>query len=184
MKNKIIKATSDTISKVGFRGFIIDDICTYLGISKKTVYKYFANKTELINAVIESNLNADRMNTLEAIQNEESWPGRIKAAILFHHITKIPINLLDELRRLYPESWNRFNDLREFKKNLIRDLIKDGIKQKYLKADVSPEIILLLIDSSIPCILNYDFLAKNDINVNQATEEMMKIIFYGITIDK
>nr|WP_277443753.1 helix-turn-helix domain-containing protein [Pelotomaculum isophthalicicum] len=49
----MLQAASRQIEKYGFRKFTIDDIASDLGISKKTIYKYFISKKSLIGAVVD-----------------------------------------------------------------------------------------------------------------------------------
>jgi len=51
MKEKIIKKSEELFLTLGFRNVTMDDIATGLGISKKTIYAHFSNKTELVSAV-------------------------------------------------------------------------------------------------------------------------------------
>jgi AcrR family transcriptional regulator len=48
MKDKIISKSKELFLKVGFKSITMDDIATEMSISKKTIYKYFGNKEELI----------------------------------------------------------------------------------------------------------------------------------------
>ncbi len=48
MKEVILKKTGDIFLKLGFKSVTMDDIASELGVSKKTIYKYFKNKEELV----------------------------------------------------------------------------------------------------------------------------------------
>jgi AcrR family transcriptional regulator len=77
MKEKIILKAKEMFLKLGFKSITMDDIAGEMCISKKTIYKYFANKEllieqsvqvihkevhEIINQVIAKNLNAIQEN--------------------------------------------------------------------------------------------------------------------------
>ena len=51
MKNKILEKSKELFLNLGFKSVTMDEIATSLGVSKKTIYKYFKNKTELVDAV-------------------------------------------------------------------------------------------------------------------------------------
>ena len=51
MKEKIIEISNELFLGLGFKSVTMDDIANKLGVSKKTIYKYFKNKTELVDAV-------------------------------------------------------------------------------------------------------------------------------------
>lgn len=48
MKEKIILKATELFFKLGFKSVTMDDIATEMGISKKTIYKFFDNKEILI----------------------------------------------------------------------------------------------------------------------------------------
>ena len=54
MRDKIILSAMEQIKKYGFRRFTIKDITADLGISTKTIYKYFEGKDNIISAVCTS----------------------------------------------------------------------------------------------------------------------------------
>ncbi len=51
MKHKIIVKSSELFLTLGFKSVTMDDIASALGVSKKTIYSHFENKTALITAV-------------------------------------------------------------------------------------------------------------------------------------
>ena len=48
MKEKIIQKATELFINLGFKSVTMDDIANEMGISKKTIYAHFDNKTELI----------------------------------------------------------------------------------------------------------------------------------------
>ena len=51
MREKILEKSEELFLNLGFKSVTMDEIASSLGVSKKTIYKYFKNKTELIAAV-------------------------------------------------------------------------------------------------------------------------------------
>lgn len=51
-KEKILNKAGDSFLKFGFKSFTMDDIAKDLGISKKTIYKYFNNKRDLVTQTV------------------------------------------------------------------------------------------------------------------------------------
>lgn len=52
-RNEIVKSVTPLFLKSGFRGLTVDEIANELGVSKKTLYKYFPSKEDLIESVKE-----------------------------------------------------------------------------------------------------------------------------------
>ena len=51
MRDKILINATDLFLNYGFKSITMDDISNHLGISKKTIYQHFENKTSLVEAV-------------------------------------------------------------------------------------------------------------------------------------
>lgn len=57
MRNKILEKSNELFLTLGFKSVTMDEIASALGVSKKTIYKYFKNKTELVDAVTNHTFN-------------------------------------------------------------------------------------------------------------------------------
>ena len=51
MTERILEKSNELFLNLGFKSVTMDEIATSLGVSKKTIYKYYKNKTELVAAV-------------------------------------------------------------------------------------------------------------------------------------
>lgn len=51
MRDKILITATELFLNYGFKSITMDDISNHLGISKKTIYQHFDNKTSLVEAV-------------------------------------------------------------------------------------------------------------------------------------
>ena len=67
MRDKIINKAGEMFLSLGFKSITMDDIAKELGISKKTLYKYFSNKAALVDASTEAVLNTinDTINKIK-----------------------------------------------------------------------------------------------------------------------
>ncbi|MCS4477207.1 TetR/AcrR family transcriptional regulator [Clostridium botulinum] len=60
MKQKILDITSKNIELYGLKKFTMDDISYDLKISKKTIYKYFKSKNDLISQYFNEIIDSDK----------------------------------------------------------------------------------------------------------------------------
>jgi len=54
MKDKILYRAAEMFLNLGFKSVTMDDIANEIGVSKKTIYNHFSNKTDLVKEVTES----------------------------------------------------------------------------------------------------------------------------------
>lgn len=105
MKDKIIKKATELFMKLGFKSVTMDDIACEMCISKKTIYKYFGNKEELIEDGTTSIQNQIH-ETIDAIVSKnhnaiaESFEIRKMFTEMFQSAGASP---LFQLKKHYPE---------------------------------------------------------------------------------
>ena len=105
MEEKILKGASDLFLKFGYKSVTMDDIAADLSISKKTVYKYFKTKVELVKASInQMHINCENVICEIADLNmgaiEENFAIHDKFNEIFSDIKMSPIY---QLKKFYPE---------------------------------------------------------------------------------
>jgi AcrR family transcriptional regulator len=105
MKDKIITKATDLFLKLGFKSVTMDDIAAEMGISKKTIYKYFGNKEILIEETVETmhqTIDLAIENILSQQYNpiRENFEIRNMFKTLFQAADTSP---LYQLKKHYPE---------------------------------------------------------------------------------
>jgi len=180
LKERIINSVAKFINLYGVKRFTVDDIARDLGISKKTIYKYFRSKDELVSEMFRASLEDNIKSTIEAVEKEATIVGKLNTALLSHHKYQIPLEILEGIQKFYPKEWERIEEQLKFKLRLVRDIICEGIEAGELRKDINIEVLSLILDKATRAILDYNFLVENDLNVNKALREIEKILWYGI----
>lgn len=180
MKERIIESCAKYINLYGVKRFTVDDIAKDLGISKKTIYKFFSSKDELVSKFVSTSLEDNIQHTLEAIDKEKTIVAKLNVALLSHHKYEIPLEILEGIQKYYPKDWEKIEEQRNFKLKLVRDIIKQGIDLGRFRSDINTEVISLILDQSTRAIFDYNFLVDNNLNINKAVKEIEKILLYGI----
>jgi TetR/AcrR family transcriptional regulator, biofilm operon repressor len=105
MESKIIHKATELFLKLGFKSVTMDDIANEIGISKKTIYKYFSNKelliekgTTILHDKIEMGINQIVSDNHNAI--EENFEIRKMFADMFKIAETSPVF---QLKKHYPE---------------------------------------------------------------------------------
>ena len=105
MKDKIIQKATEMFLKIGFKTVTMDDIACEMCISKKTIYKFFANKELLIEEGTD-NVQNEIKNSIDAIVShnknaiEENFEIRKMFQNMFGNLDSSP---LYQLKKHYPE---------------------------------------------------------------------------------
>src|SRR3984893_18907365 len=86
-KDRILEKATDLFMRYGIRSITMDEIATQLGISKKTIYQFFTDKDEIVEAVIDREIQKNE-------QECRRFPGSSENAI---HEIFIAIEEMEEM---------------------------------------------------------------------------------------
>jgi AcrR family transcriptional regulator len=142
MKEKIVTKARDMFLSLGFKSITMDDIAGEMCISKKTIYKYFANKEILI----EESTKAVHLQVHETIDKivaknynaiEENFEIKRMFREMFKSAESSPIY---QLKKHYPEIYQKsLGQQIEICEFCFRKNIEKGIEQNLYRKDINIE---------------------------------------------
>ncbi|HEV7350203.1 TetR/AcrR family transcriptional regulator [Telluribacter sp.] len=144
MKEEILEKSLKLFLKYGTREMSNQKLVEWLGISTKTIYKYFTNKEGLLEEVLHLYHN-------QQYEMLESLPKEQNAACHFFEVwqiaieTEYKINLLfyQDLHHYYPELEKKVEGVigQKFEQHFL-SIIHRGIEQGAFRQDILPEVVL------------------------------------------
>lgn len=188
IKDRILKKAEEMFMKFGFARITMEELATNLGISKKTLYKYYSGKEQLLKEIV-SGIKCNTETYIDTLMSMNELDFTEKLKLLMDHIgtnaAKMRGPLIEELQRCHPLIWN---DIAEFRRKGAYDkfskLIREGVKKGSFRKDIDKEIIVLVYLNAISGILNPDVLAQLPYKGDQIFEMIVKVIMEGILTDE
>ena len=162
-QEKILLGSVELFMKFGIRSVSMDDIARELGISKKTLYQYFANKADLIGKILElqekesdrcleNNPNSELNAIDELLEISRKISGDLK---------KYNPSAIFDLQKYYPEIIKPFFERRKITvHNFTAENLKRGIRQGLYRHDLDIEIVSQLYIKKLEGI--HEFMFTND----------------------
>jgi AcrR family transcriptional regulator len=173
MKDQIVHKATELFLNFGFKSVTMDDIAKELGMSKKTIYVHFSNKTALIETVsaqlfctIQSGIDLISSQTADPI--EELF--KIKDFVN-ENLNNEQSSPVFQLQKYYPKLFkNLIKRQREIVKKTISDNIKRGIEMGLYRKNLNKEFIWRIYFAGINIIKNDDLFPldnfpKKEVNV-------------------
>ena len=145
MKDKIIEVALERFMQNGIRNMTIMKLVEPLGISTKTVYKYFTSKEELLEECLRV-LYAGYFNELNLIMSSADNPV-VKLLTLFRGSFEkdfgVSRDFFHDLNYYYPELQNAAIS-RESQNygRIITPLVENGINEGYFNTGLDPQLTL------------------------------------------
>jgi len=185
-REKILDFTIDKFLKEGFYKTSMDTLAGELHMSKKTIYKHFSTKEELVNAIVDkfTSMVSDRIDSV--IRNEAD--SLSKAMHLIEIMGSVAMKLSDtwvkDLQIHMPKTWQKIDEFRTKRANsVVGNIIKQGQAEGII-INKPAELIIHLFVSSLRSIVNPDFLIYQRFNYTEAFQHTFEILFNGILTPK
>jgi AcrR family transcriptional regulator len=183
---KIIEQIEDKLFKEGFYKTTMDDVASELGMSKKTIYKFFPSKEDLVMAIAKHFMSRMKSKIIPALNSDKNALEKLGELIkiLAGTSEKISTKRMEEMKRHFPEIWNEIDSFRTkmMFENITR-VINQG-KAEGLFVDYPTQIIMNMLVASVRAIVNPDFILNNNFSIIEAARCAFKIIIGGIVTEK
>lgn len=143
MKDKIIEKAGELFLNLGFKSVTMDEIANELGISKKTLYKYFSNKHALVEETT-SSLHNSCFTIINKVTNQgynairENFEIKKTFKEMFKNASSSPIY---QLKKYYPKIHEK-----TMQKEMIlftdclKENLKKGIEKGYYREDTNIDL--------------------------------------------
>jgi AcrR family transcriptional regulator len=183
---KIIEQVEDKFFKDGFYKTTMDEVASELGMSKKTIYKFFPSKEDLVMAIAKHFMNRMKGKILPALNSDKNAIEKLSELIkiLAGASEKISTKRMEEMKRHFPGIWNEIDRFRTkmMFENITR-VINQG-KDEGLFIDYPTSIIMTMLVASIRTVVNPDFILNNNFSIIEGARTAFRIMIGGIVTDK
>ena len=184
LRQDIILSTIEVFNDRGVT-FTMSDVATNIHISKKTIYKEFDTKEELLDTVVDyifDNIKAKE----EQIMNDKSLSTVDKLRKI---LGAMPENYRDiDFQNVYP-FLEKFPDVcRKMQYRLATgwentiSLIEQGKKEGVVRKNVDIRFIKVMLEASIEKVLSDDMLSRTGINYIDALDQIVDILVNGMLV--
>ena len=144
LKERIKAAAHDLVMQYSIRSVSMDDIASSIGMSKKTLYLYYKDKDELIEAVVQEVLNhtqqacnADRAKAENAVHEV-----MLSMDMLTELLRTMNPSILFDMQKYHPEAFQRFlKHKNEFVYNIMRQNLERGIKEELYRPGINVDVL-------------------------------------------
>lgn len=185
-KLEILEGASAVYMKFGIKSVTMDDLARELSISKKTIYKYFNDKNDLVKSIIELKVQMDSALSInKSLQAENAIEELIQISELvtkqFRDINPI---VFSDLKKFHPDAWQV---IEEHKKNFVLKLITEnierGIKEKVYRENLTPAITAKLYVSASDAAMNPEIFTWPEFKFQEVFLEMIRLQINGMAND-
>lgn len=181
-REKIIEYCTAKFLREGFYLVTVDQIASELRISKKTIYKFFSSKDELVKEVA-LKMMKEVNNKIETIINSED-DSLTKIIMLFEVMSGVVVKFsekwLKDLQIHTPELWKQIDDFRTKRAfTALGSIMRQGQLEGII-IEKPIELIIHIFVNTIRSVVHPDFLYHQKFSYKEAFIHSFEILFNGI----
>ncbi|WBL41583.1 TetR/AcrR family transcriptional regulator [Algoriphagus halophytocola] len=170
-ESKILDVAYQLFLEKGYRQTTMDEIAQVLGMSKKTLYKYYPGKIELLSATFEV-LKTKLTAKVEGILDNKYLPFPLKLkstlTVMASHLAPINPELFEDLREYAPEVWEDLQSyINESAYIRFQQLITQGVSLGLMNPSTNINLVVMMYAAAVQSLLDPRF-------TGQFPEEMQK----------
>lgn len=184
-RERIITAYREQAAGRGLSRVTMDDLVAATGISKRTIYRYFRSKEEIVSAVLDDLITGIAQKIQTAFDSADNPLDRIINIIneLTRNIKLVEPQFLYDLQKYYPHLWEKIERFRSEKIQQAFESLLTGSGQDCFR-QVHPQIFTTALLASIRSVINPTFIVENQLLMEEAIQSLFNIFLYGVVETK
>ncbi|MEX1202972.1 MAG: TetR/AcrR family transcriptional regulator [Ferruginibacter sp.] len=143
-KERIKQAAHDLVMKYSIRSVSMDDIAASVGMSKKTLYHYYKDKDELVEAVIDSVIEGNRCKCDLHVKEADNAVHQIflTMEMMVEMFKTMNPAILYEMQKYHPEAHQHFQQHKmQYLLGHIEKNIERGIAEELYRPEINVHIL-------------------------------------------
>ncbi|HUI29650.1 MAG TPA: TetR/AcrR family transcriptional regulator [Candidatus Acidoferrales bacterium] len=181
-RERIIAKAEEMFLEHGYSRVTMEEIASSLGMSKKTLYKFFPNKEAILRELV-SQRQCEFTERIDEIwqQADIDFVGKLRKTLDFFAERTSRVNRFHDLQKQIPDLWKEICAFKNEKgTEKIRQLLSIGFESGIIRNDLGRDIIILLYTNAVESMMNPELLSELPYSGPQIFEAISKIVFEGI----
>ena len=193
-KDILTEATQLFFDK-GYKKVTVDELASKLSISKKTIYKYYESKQDLLEKTFD-NWRLNLSTEINEILDKKDVAFIDKLKYMMSHVGvamgRMNSDLISDIQENVPQLWIKINNYKHEAAFLrFNRLIDEGIAKGKIKKNINKNLVVALYACAIETLLDPNFLntlppamkKKLPKYHSDIFDQTLKIIYEGILTD-
>lgn len=183
VRGNILEKATELYTQFGIRAVTMDDIAKELGISKKTIYQYYKDKSDLVSTITELHFEMESQRFCGLTEESENGVHELVllSACLRDSVREMKMNLLYELQKFYPKAWKMYE---EFKGNVMKDsimkVIERGKSEGLFRPNIDAELIAIMRIEQVQTFILGNLISRNRYSIEEIQMQLFDHFIHGL----
>ena len=187
MREKIIHKASELILTLGFKSVTMDDIANEMGISKKTIYVHFSNKTKLVEAVTFHLFDSISCGIDEICDNAPNPIEELYSIKMYvmKHLKNERTSPQYQLKKYYPQIYAQLK-FKQFEKmhSSVEDSLQQGVDTGVFRNTIDVDFISRMYFTGMTGIKDNMFFPPEHYQMEYLMESYLEYHLRAIVTEK
>ena len=182
-KQRIQKAAHDLVMQYSIRSVSMDDIAANLGMSKKTIYQYFKDKDELVEAVVDDIIETNQCACNDDIDKAENAVHEIFLVMdmMAEMFKSMNPSILYDMQKYHPVAFGKFKKHKnEFLYNVCIQNLQRGVKEELYRPEIAIDILCRYRVETMFIPFNPEFQQSLKHGLAKIEEEIIVHFLFGL----
>jgi AcrR family transcriptional regulator len=182
-KTEIINNSSTLFMRYGVKAVTMDDLAKHLGVSKKTFYKYFKDKNDLVLHILNAKIEEDKIVCRNCIDNSENAIDELIMISKFvsEMFKGVHSSVFYDLKKYHRSAWNVIDSHKNgFVKEQIRNNIERGLKESLYRKNINKDVVSSVYIASMNSVFDGESYSDIDLNLSEILLELIRFQIRGM----
>lgn len=182
-KDRIRHKADELFMRYGIRSVSMDEIASGLGISKKTIYQYFSDKNELVDAVVDAILedmrkDCDKCSTRATDAVHEIF---LTMETIVEQFRSMNASVVHDLEKYHEKAFLKLSDHKnKFLLQIIRNNLERGIREGLFREEIDIDVISRFRLESMMMAFNITLFPPSKYQLADVTKEIIEHYVFGL----
>ncbi|WP_317891329.1 TetR/AcrR family transcriptional regulator [Paenibacillus oceani] len=183
VRHRIVEIAHQFFIKRGYRHVTMQNIAEELGMSKKTLYLYFASKEDIAQTVIENTFQSisNHVDASTAVDGNPLVALRVTLMKIREETLQLSPFFLEDIQKTVPHLWEYIVRVRSEKGRFVTQLLNKAKEQGLIRSTLNPHIITVLFIESVQTIIRPDIWSKHGFALDELWDTLFSVFFYGVS---
>jgi AcrR family transcriptional regulator len=182
-QERILHKARELYMRNGIRAVSMDDIATQSGVSKKTIYQYYADKDELVDAVMQMEEKRVHQDSKECFEQSKDAIEEILLTLsrIYTRFSQMNPMVISDMERFHPKAHNRFLKMKyDHMHRVISTNLTRGIMEGFYREELNVDVITKYRLESIMIPFNMAVYPSASYSLAAVTKELMEHYLFGL----
>jgi AcrR family transcriptional regulator len=183
IQERIRLKADELFRRYGIRSVTMDEIAAQLGMSKKTIYQYYADKDQLVDAVAVDEINYSQECCTKDVASSANAVEEIFRVMEFVEVMFRNMNpsMLHDLEKYHPLGYRKFLEHKnKFLYDMIKKNIERGIEEELYRPEIDIEIMVRYRLETMMLGFNTSLFPTVKFNLVKVHQEVLEHFLYGL----